>query len=285
MARRKLTPAEYKRRKQKVMIRRILFGGVCVAALALILTLLILLGRAIFRGKVTPKPAGFAQIGPTTATADTQLAHYVNLYNFSTPVPASAAVSDAYFADALFIGDSRTLGLSMSGLMPGAKTLASANVSVSRAWDYTFGDAGETLPGVLAAKPCSAVYIGFGLNELGWPYVDSFIEEYETLIDNIRAAQPLTSIYVQAILPVSANKSGSSDSFNNERIAIYNAELLSMCAEKQVYYVDLNTAYKNEEGVLPSESTSDGINLNTDCFNIWHDYLTTHTVKKELYTN
>ncbi len=285
MAKRKLTPEEYKRRKRKVMIRRAVFGAGCIVVLALVILLLVLLLRAVFGGKVTPKPAGFSQIGPEQPAPGTELAHYVNLYNFAAPVPESEAVPDAYFTDALFIGDSRTLGLSMYGSISGAKMLASANVSVSGAWSYPFGESGETLPAVLGAKPYSAVYIGFGVNELGWPYVDAFIEAYSGLVDSIRAVQPLTSIYVQAIIPVSANQSARSTSYNNERIAIYNAELLAMCAQKQVYFVDLNAAYKDESGVLAAERTTDGINLSIDAFDIWHDYLATHTVKKELYTN
>ncbi|MEG1651128.1 MAG: hypothetical protein RR287_04900, partial [Oscillospiraceae bacterium] len=65
----------------------------------------------------------------------------------------------------------------------------------------------------------------------------------------------------------------------------HNEALLKMCAKKKVYFVDLNAAYKDESGVLPAGSTSDGINLNTDCFDIWCSYLKTHTVKKEFYTN
>lgn len=284
MARRKLSPEEYKRRKRKVMIRRILFGSLCLVILALLMALIVLLFRAIFGGKVTPKPAGFAQIGPVAA-ADAELGRYVNLYDFSAPVPEGEAVSDAYFTDALFVGDSRTLGLSMYGSIGDAKALASANVSVSSAWDYKFGEDGEALSGALAQKPYSAVYIGFGANELGWPYVDAFIEEYEALIDKILGAQPLTSIYVQAIIPISANRSAAGDSYNNERVALFNTELQTMCARKSVYFLDLNAAYRDETGALPSEFTGDGINLNSDCFDIWHDYLVTHTVKKELYTN
>lgn len=285
MARRKLSPEENKRRKRKVMIRRVIFGAICLAILALLMTLIVLLFRAIFGGKVTPKPAGFEQIGPAVAAADTGLAQYVNLYDFALPAPESEKVSDAYFTDVLFIGDSRTLGLSMYGNIGDAKALASSNVSVSGAWDYSFGENGETIAQALAEKPYSAIYIGFGTNELGWPYVDSFIEEYGALIDNIRAAQPLTSIYVQAIIPISANRSASGDSYNNERVALFNTQLQAMCAKKEVYFLDLNAAYADETGALPAEYTGDGINLNTDCFDIWHDYLVTHTVKKELYTN
>ncbi|MEG0913252.1 MAG: GDSL-type esterase/lipase family protein [Oscillospiraceae bacterium] len=285
MAKRKLTPEERKIRKRKLMIRRIVFFSVCALILVLIIALLVILARAVFIKKNTPKPEGFSQIGPAAIVENAELSHFERLYDYASPVPESEAVPDTYFTDALFLGDSRTLGLSMYDAIAGSRTLASGNVSVDTAMSFKFGDKKVTLPDVLAEKPFSSVYMAYGLNELGWPYMDAFISAYSGLIDQIKAVQPLTTIYVEAILPVSANKNAASEYFNNKNIDAHNEALLKMCAKKKVYFVDLNAAYKDESGVLPAGSTSDGINLNTDCFDIWCSYLKTHTVKKEFYTN
>lgn len=47
------------------------------------------------------------------------------------------------------------------------------------------------------------VYIMLGINDLGWPSMETFTGNYSKLIDAVRSSQPNATIYVQSILPVS----------------------------------------------------------------------------------
>lgn len=282
----KLTPEERAVRKKKLMLRRIAFLAICVLVFAIIIVLLVTLFKAVFKKQPqTEKPAEFSQIGPTDQTT---LTAFAKLYDYAAPVPENAEVADAYFTDALLVGDSRTGGMTYYGVgVTNADILASVNANISSAltYAYAFGDGTKTLEARLGEKTYSAIYLNFGLNELGWQYPDAFISAYGELIDTIKQKQPLTMIYIESILPVSANQSNSSEFFTNARIESYNALLLSLAAQKKVYFVDVASAYKDESGCLPSAYTTDGINLNKDYFDIWQKYLKTHTVSKELYTN
>ena len=288
MATKHLTAEQKRTRKRKYLIRRIVFCAVCLAVVILVVALLVAGIRAIVKGgKQTQKPAGFAQIGPAQPLSPSDLAGYAVLYDYGAPAPENAEVADAYFLDALFVGDSRTQGLSLYKIIPSATILASPSVSVNAVLEYEFsvGETTTTLPAALASKPYTGVYLSLGVNELGWNSVDDFIAYYEDLIDAIRSAQPLTQIYIQSLLPVSANRDGSSEIYTNARIDAYNAKLQALAAAKQVYYLDVASAYRDGAGALPSDYTSDGINLDSDAFGPWYNYLKTHTVTKENYKN
>ncbi len=284
MATKRLTAEQKRARKRKFLIRRIVFCAACLAVIVLVVALLVAGIRAITKkNRPAPKPDGFSQIGPNQPASPADLAGYAVLYDYSAPVPESAEVADSYFADALFVGDSRTQGLSLYKIIPNATVLASPNVSVSNVLDYEFESG--TLRAALAAKPYTSVYLSLGINELGWNSVDDYIAYYEDLIDTIRASLPMTQVYIQSLLPVSANRESSSEIYTNARINEYNARLRALAASKQVYYLDVASVYKNESGVLPSDYTSDGVNLNSGSFGPWHTYLKTHTVAKENYKN
>ncbi|MEG1614271.1 MAG: hypothetical protein RR343_02165, partial [Oscillospiraceae bacterium] len=60
-----------------------------------------------------------------------------------------------------------------------------------------------------------------------------------------------------------------------------NMNLLELCEEKSVYYLDTNSILKNEDGNMSAEFTnsSDGIHINKEAYDIWFNYLRNHVVK------
>lgn len=225
---------------------------------------------------MTPVPS----VAPTptatpvpTATPDTQ---------FVSTVAQSAAVSDSYFDDALFIGDSRTEDFMLYSGLPNATSYAKASLSVSTAFtkDVITAPSGgkKTVVEALNFKQFKKVYIMFGINELGWNYPNLFIEKYAELIDAVKKAQPNAIIYIQAIIPVSAERSAKDVIYNNTRIAQYNNLIYEMAQEKQVYFIDPGSAMVDETGALPADASSDGIHPSKAYCEIWVEYLKTHTV-------
>jgi len=80
---------------------------------------------------------------------------------------------------------------------------------------------------------------------------------------------------------VSYEKSSSSDTFNMERIALYNEKLRSIAAEKRCYYLDLISALSGEDGYLPASETTDGVHFTAGTYAKWLDYLRTHYIEPE----
>lgn len=99
------------------------------------------------------------------------------------------------------------------------------------------------------------------------------------MIDRVRQDHPGITVVVQSILPVSAVQKAKC---NNGRIAVYNALLEELAAEKDGLYLNVAEAVTGEDGCLRKELTSDGIHLNTaECVE-WQEYLKTHPVEKGL---
>lgn len=198
------------------------------------------------------------------------------------PVPLAPAVDMSYFDDALFIGDSRTEGFMMYSGVDNATYYAYKGLSVRTAFTKNVIRAKDgsmtTVENALKQQSFGKVYIMLGINELGWPNTDVFIEEYSKLIDTVKATSPNAIIYIQLIMPVSEKKAGDAV-YNNDNINRFNTLIKSMVKSKEVYYVDPGEAV-SADGWLVSEATTDGIHLNKDYCIKWRDYLMSHTVQK-----
>lgn len=198
------------------------------------------------------------------------------------PVPESAAVEDSYFDDALFIGDSRTEGLMLYSGLQTATFYTHKGMMVSKAFTSKVIDTPSgkvTVVEALKQKQFGKIYIMLGVNELGWAYDSFFAEKYAELVDAVKAAQPQATIYIQSILPVSADKSARDKIYNNPKILNYNRLIREMVAAKGVYYVDVAAGIQDEQGCLPKDSTTDGVHLTASYCKVWLQYLKTHTVQ------
>ena len=122
------------------------------------------------------------------------------------------------------------------------------------------GNMGTVLEAV-AQKEYKRIFVMFGINELGWPYPENFVEKYEELIEGIKAAQPNASIYVQSILPVAASAVNNDAVFTNENINAFNAYVEQAANETGVNYLDINGYFKDDSGMLPEDAAADGIHF------------------------
>lgn len=216
-----------------------------------------------------------------TAAEPEKPAQTSNEYDFSSPVPASDPVEDKWFEDALFIGDSRTVGMmNYSGVKAYYYCKVGLNIrGVLTNPIVEDGDEELTIIQTIEKYPVfKKVYISFGLNELGW---DSrvFINTYSHVLENIRKLLPDAQIYVQAVIPVSAEASEKNQyGVNNEAIVNYNALLAKMCADNGYFYIDMDVPFTAEDGTLSVES-ADGIHLGGAAVRSQFDYLRSHTVR------
>lgn len=200
-------------------------------------------------------------------------------YDFGAPVPEADPKEDDYFADAVFIGDSRTVGL---GNYSGIKSTYYAKVSlnIGTAMTTQFIDDQYTILEAIEKDPCyKKVYLWFGLNELGWPSAVTFINTYKHFISQVKALLPDAEIYVQSIIPVSQKVSDTSKyGVTNDNVKKCNLLLQQMCKDMQLFYLDTASAFSDENGVLPAEYSNDGIHLKASAVKQLFEYFKTHTV-------
>lgn len=196
-----------------------------------------------------------------------------------TTAPPKA--DNAYFDDAVFIGDSRTEGLMLYGGLSNAAFYTHKGLMVNTIFTKEAvkdGDQKITIMKALEKHKFRKVYVMLGVNELGWVYEQVFIQRYGELVDELKRLQPDAVIYIQSIMPVSQSRSQNDKVFNNERIRLYNSLIVEMCREKGVQYLNVSEAVQDENGVLPAEATTDGIHLKPAYCVKCGDYLKSHTV-------
>lgn len=224
----------------------------------------------------TPTPTPTPEPTPTPAPEP----------DWSQPVPESeAADQEAWFADAVFIGDSRTEGFRLfSGVTPEADFLVHTGMSVYDVVEnkgvIRRGDQKVSVLDALAEKQYGKVYIALGVNELGYRAPENFAETYGALVDAIREQQADATVYVQSIIPVNTEKCKANDQLyyvTNENIAAYNETLAAMAEEKQVRLVNVAEALTDEDGEAIHDLSADGVHFKKDGYIRWLDYLTTHT--------
>ncbi len=202
-----------------------------------------------------------------------------------SPLPETEAVEDTYFDGAVFLGDSRTEGLSLySGLKTGHfYTAVGATVESVFTKKNFETEGGKKVPllDAVAAQDCDKVYIMLGINELGWTKTKTYHDQYDKLIDRVREDHPEAKIVLQSIPPVSAKQEAKKTYVNNARIAEYNEVIQTLAEEKECYFLDVAACLTGGDGLLPKDLNFDGIHLNPAGCKLWLNYLRTHSLEDE----
>ena len=180
------------------------------------------------------------------------------------PTPLQFTTVDAsYFDDALFIGDSRTVGIAEYGSLKNATYFADVglNVYVAQTKAIAVKNVGTvTLPQLLSQKTFGKVYIMLGINELG-NNLDDITAKFSSLVDTVRAAQPDAIIYVEANLHVGPSRSSTDATFNNPRINQLNEKLAALADGKTIFYIDINELFDDENGNLRADASGDSTHV------------------------
>lgn len=190
----------------------------------------------------------------------------------------SSETAENWFADALFIGDSRTEGLRNYGGLEGATYYAIKGLMVNTVYtrhEISENGTKKTVMQAQAAHPFGKIYIMLGVNELGWSSTQVFADDYTKMVQDIKKAHPKAKIYLQAIFPVSAKKSAESSIYKNDKIVSYNHIIETIAKEENVIFLDTTEAV-SQNGVLPSDASTDGVHLNFQYCAKWCEYLKTH---------
>ncbi|WMJ89850.1 GDSL-type esterase/lipase family protein [Anaerocolumna sp. MB42-C2] len=193
-------------------------------------------------------------------------------------------VNESYFDDALFIGDSRTVGLSEYSGWKNPTYFADVGLTIYDIFDKKIAEVNDkkyTIDKALEKKQFKKIYIMLGINELGTGNTKIFIKEYKAVIEKIRKLQPDAIIFVEAIMNVSKKKSDSDPIFNNKNIKDKNDHLALLADNKNIFYIDVNEAITDKTGGIPKEYTFDNIHLKAAYYNIWTKFLLKHGIVKE----
>lgn len=191
-------------------------------------------------------------------------------------------VDMSYFDDALFIGDSRTVGMSEYAGIDNASYAAEVGLSVYTLFEKPIvklqdGSMG-TLEQGLREKQYGKIYLMVGINELGTGTRERFFATYQEAVQKIQALQPDAIIFVQGILYVTQERSDSDEYINNPNIMLRNLDIAKLEDKKHIFYIDVNTVYSDGKGNLAPENTFDNVHLKAACYEEWKKFLLAHGI-------
>lgn len=225
------------------------------------------------------------QIRDREYVMDADLRAKENDSDFDPLVAESEPVSNDYFKNALFLGDSRTQGFQYQCGIKGASYMTDVGMNVGEFFDReAFPVDGKmyTMAEALGMGEYDKVYLMFGINEVGWIYEDIFIEDYKMIIEEIKKTQPDAIIYIQSILHCTSKKAEENEIFGKKRINYYNRLLRKLAKQEKVYFLNINEVLVDKDtGILPDDASSDGLHINYKYCKKWLKYLKRHTVKNE----
>ena len=193
-----------------------------------------------------------------------------------TPSPPTEepAPDENWFDDALFIGESRTAGLRAYGRLGDADYFCGEGLTVYgalgvEASDLHFGE--QSLQSLFSRKQYGKIYIHLGINELGGN-LDSFVKQYQKVIDSIRQMQPEARIILQSVLSLE-DRYSSKACFRAESIQDINSRIRALAEKNGLYFSDVNKIMTDETGYLIEGLSFDGCHLYPENYELWAQWL------------
>lgn len=196
------------------------------------------------------------------------------------PIPSVVSDTSEYdesgeytidFANTLFIGDSRAVGLKEYGGNQEINFFSDVGMSLFKKDEYSVNvkDKGKfTLNELLTNYQYDTIFIMLGLNDLGYNY-ESLTNKYASLVDTVAQAQPDSKIILVKNLHLTAARSDYDPTFNNNNINRLNDFIATLANNSNIYCIDSNGYYDDEYGNLNSEYSNDNTHLYAKYYTQW----------------
>lgn len=177
--------------------------------------------------------------------------------------------------DALFVGDSRTLGLFEYAGIHEADFFSNVGMSVYNIHNDTISvpSVGKvTFQELISNKQYGKIYIMMGINELGYNF-ENTLNRYQELITLIQKKQPNAMIFMEANLHVTKSRSDSDNVVNNAAINRLNHALEKFANNKNIFYLDVNTLFDDANGNLSADKSGDSTHLYAKYYVQWGEWI------------
>lgn len=190
-----------------------------------------------------------------------------------------------YLDETLFIGDSNTAALAVSGLLPLEQVSAKVGVGVYSAITdnccYFVGDNhGYTMVDTIAMMKPRRVIFTFGSNDAPYHTTQEFIEDYREVLKRAEEIYPYADIIVNSAYPVA--KESNYPDIKMSVIDGYNEALARMCKEEGYKFLNSSEVLKDDSGYLkPGYSRGDGLHLTTEALQKVLTYVREHALETE----
>lgn len=242
-------------------------------------------------------------VEPVKETAEMIQAFHKNDHNTENPgvktehikaetlVAKTKAADPSYFDDAVFIGDSISVGLRVYGVLPTKNVIAEQNVNIMNLVNdtpvyRTSGTEKRTVFQAIAEQVPNPgkIYILIGANGIPGLSNEAHINYYGKFLDRLHQTYPNAMIYVESVTPITKNSKYIRDSFNTKKINDFNDRLYKLAQEKGVYYLNVQEVLRDDNGYLISDyDAGDGMHLKSNGHKAMYQYYLTHAVQSDGY--
>lgn len=186
-----------------------------------------------------------------------------------------------YFADALFIGDSRTVGLMEYGNIENAMFFADSGMSVFALEKKKVSIPNEgkvSFDELLNDRQYGKIYLMLGINELGYRF-ENIQKKYKETVEKIKECQENAIIYLCANMHVTEEQSQKDEIYNNANVNKVNEMIRGLADNETTFYIDVNGLFDDENGNLSTEYSSDSFHVYGKYYIEWANWLCTMAVK------
>ena len=188
-------------------------------------------------------------------------------------------VKEIAMNEALFIGDSRTVGLMEYSGITEAIYFCTEGMNVFNIYDNQISvpNIGKvTLIELLDNNDFNKIYIMLGLNELGYEF-DKIMEKYQELVLFIKEKEQIADIILLGNLHVTQSRSESDEIYNNETINRLNKAIAELADNNSIYYLDSNVLFDDANGALNQDKSSDNTHLYAKYYEEWGKWIKEQT--------
>ena len=201
----------------------------------------------------------------TSAEPETEVDDRISEYIDSPAVvqKQTTAVDDSFFADSVFIGDSRMMGFRNSSGITQGTFLTSVGLNTNSMSDQVIASSEGNISVYqgLSGRQNDKIYLMLGTNDLGYYPWENFKPNFSNIIQQFHKLQPNATIYVCSVIYVDESKTTTSYN-NNDNVRKVNGYQLEVCEEEDYcYYLNLNEIFTNGYGSLLEDASSDGIHF------------------------
>lgn len=193
-----------------------------------------------------------------------------------TPTPTPFVISEAWFDDAVFVGDSLTSSLYNYTLVNGG--LGDAIVTYANGYACHLSDSrdsllaymgrGLTVEDMVAETGARKVFLLLAMNDIGMP-VDELRACWDAMLGRILEKNPEVRIFIQSGTPIYDEAAY----FTNANMQEYNEMLWALCEEGGYTYVDIARGLADETGRLKAEYHLDFVHFDAEACAVWIENL------------
>jgi lysophospholipase L1-like esterase len=163
------------------------------------------------------------------------------------------------------------LGDSLTDLCEWAEVFENNKIKNRGICGDTTGGVLNRLVNIIESRP-KKLFIMIGINDINQGItISSLVNNYKLILESFKYKTPQTKVFIQSLLPV--NTRNFQRNQVNHKIIEVNEQLQRLAKEFSFQYINLFSAFLDNNNELDEQYTSDGLHLNGKGYLVWQEII------------